>query len=387
MPDAAGRTRNLSFTVDLDARARQAIERAAQSLDDRQARADANRRREVERLRDGLDRRLRDLFGRKGLAELRAATGRERQARLASGRLPVDDRPDVRAARRAANRRMADLGRRLGVSPDQLRQIIDEHDAKLFNVLSTSDGPVSQGYRTADHLDRWLELSPLHAAHLPWGGIPQPGDITDPHRWFLFRPPFFGFLFWFWYQGSDDFRAERDLILEPATAWVGNRIHVACTDAGFGEQAQARADAQIAFAFVPPVTGILEVAVDAQCLSGTYELSIRDNFGFSAASGHQYNYLSISLLNPSGPEEQFVEMDRSQASSDGDDLTVHSNNLSRLQHYFADVVSASPVKAGETVVIAVGTRSLDMATASRMDVQSDSDFEWFLSSVTVRVVP
>jgi hypothetical protein len=387
MFDPTSSTRRLPLPAHVSARNRDAIERAAEALDERQHQADARRRKAADGIRKEFLGELTRLLGERGLADLEESTRRERLGLRAMMQPPAGLGVDEINARVAAIRRIEEPIRQLGAPLERLKRLQADVDARLSDVLAGPDGTTTDGYNLQGNLDRWLSSSPLHAAALPWGSAPPPEDPADPYRWFLFRPPFWGFLFGFWYQGSDAFQVERDLNLEPPTGWAGNIVSLSCHDGGFAETAQARADSQIAFAFEPAAPGILEVKVDAQCTAGTYDLSISDNFGFSAGSAEQHNYLMISVLNPLGPEQLFVRMDESHAHTDGDDLSLHNNHLTRLQHYVGDVATAGPVAAGQTVFIAVGTRSVDIGRTSRMDLQSKSEFSWLISSVEVRIVP
>jgi hypothetical protein len=389
MPDLYQSTRHLPFLTDFSARDRQGVEEAADLLDERQRQAEAARRKEADEIREDLDQQLHRLLGGSGSAELREAVERERRAFRDAWQPPAGLGQDYAKATKATNRRIDALVRKLGTTSARLRTLGAEYDTKLLNVLSRADEIATHGYHLESHLDEWLSLSPLHQYPLPWGALPPPDDPSDPHRWFPFRPPFWGFLFSFNldhqdYQGGG-FQVDRELILDPPAGLVGNVITSDCRDADAYAAADARA--QIAFGFVPPVAGILQVAVDVQCVQGWYDLTIRDNFGPSDARGSQYNWLMISLLHLDAPETQFALMDESYWETDGDNLTNHQNRLSPVQHYFANLFSSQPLRAGESIVVTVGTRSLDIAALYGMDLHSTSSYQWFISSVEVRIVP
>ena len=361
------------------------MERAIKQLEKQQRKADASRRKEADDIREDLQRELHNLLGASELAELREAIDAERLAFRELWQPPAGLGQDYGKARRAVNRRLAARMRRLGVQPARLRALSAEYNERLLNLASDVRGKVTPGYHLESNLDTWMNLSPLHAYPLPWGAIPPPPDPNDRHRWFLFRPPFWGFLFSFW-SDVEEFQVDRELFLDPPAGLVGNAVSIGCDDSDWA-RAQVRAEAQIAFGFTPPVPGILEIVVDTQCVRGTYDLTIRDNFGFSGASAAQYNYIMISLLHPSGPETQVALMDTSAATSDGDDKTLANNHLNIVQHYFAHLFSSQPVRAGESIIVTVGTRSMDFAGAHNMEFHSRSNFQWFISSVEVRIVP
>jgi hypothetical protein len=386
MPDLYQSTRRLPFLTDFSARDRQAVEEAADQLDERQRQADAARRKQADEVHEDLHRQLHHLLGDGGSAKLREAIERERRAFRDAWQPPAGLGQDAAKAKKAINRRIDALVRKLGTTSARLRLLSAEHDTRLMNILSEVDGRATQGYHLGGNLDGWLSLSPLHAFPLPWGAIPPPDDPYDPHRWFVLRPPFWGFLFSFSFHG-DNFTGDRELLLDPPAGLVGNIVTLDCDDADFSDEARAQADAQVAFGFVPPVAGILQVAVDVQCLQGRYDLSIRDNFGPSGGAAAQVNWITISLLHPDGPDTQVAEMDKSDWGTDGDNLSIEHRRLYPVQHYFANLFSSEPVRAGESIVVAVGTRSLDWAGVGRMDLRSASNYQWFINSVEVRIVP
>jgi hypothetical protein len=45
------------------------------------------------------------------------------------------------------------------------------------------------------------------------------------------------------------------------------------------------------------------------------------------------------------------------------------------------------VPAGQSVVVAVGTRTLDVAVADDIQVHSRTEFLWLINSIEVRMVP
>jgi hypothetical protein len=70
-----------------------------------------------------------------------------------------------------------------------------------------------------------------------------------------------------------------------------------------------------------------------------------------------------------------------------DDETVHRENLTRGQHYFAQLFSSGPVPAGQSVVVTVGARSFDLSGANDVSIRSRAHFEWFISSIEARIAP
>jgi hypothetical protein len=245
----------------------------------------------------------------------------------------------------------------------------------------------ARGKLIASDYGEWQSLTPFHNFPLAWGVEPPVVDPDDPYRWFLFRPPFFGFLFHYWQSCYGGFRPDYELFLNPSTSLIGARVNLDCDDAEFDGLSQVVADAQIAFAFTPPVPGVLEVVVDVMNLKCSVDIDITYDWWLSFARVVPRNYITVSVLHPEGPETQLALMDESTIDTDGDDTSAHNNHLNTVQHYMAHFFTAQPVPGGVSAILTVGSRSVKIASASNMTVRSQTNYQWFLSSAEVRVVP
>lgn len=387
MPNCYYTTRNLPFLMDFSARYRELAQKAFSNQEGRRRKVNESRGQKADELMEDLRRQLHDLLGAKKLAELRDAMKHERLRFRDLWQPPAGLDLDYRKENKARKRRLDALVRKLGTSPDKLMKIGRESEERLREILTAADGKVAPGYNLPKNLDKWTNLSPLHKFPLPWGTLAPDDDPSDPHRWFLFRPPFFGFLFRFVPQASDNFRADRLLFLDPSSGLVGNEATMDCGDAGDFDYASATAEAQIAFGFEAPTAGLVEVLIDAQSTIGTHDLRMEDEWGWSESWTNQNNYLMMNVLHPNVPEPSLSLMSNFYAEFDGDDSTQHRENLTRGQHYFAQLFSAGPVPGGQSVVVTVGTRTFDISRANDVEVHSKSNFQWFINSVEVRIAP
>lgn len=387
MPNGFQSSHVLPWMPDLPARDRQQAERAIRERNERRRKASAARARQAEDAAEGWQRALHDLVGVDNLRELREGIRRER---LAFGDLwqpPQGPERDFRKHKRASRRKAHALLRRAGAAPDVLAEVGREFHAKLDQALAAPEGRLFPGYSLPGNLERWTRLSPLHKLPLPWRPLVPPDDPTDPHRWFLFQPPFWGFLFDFDPITSSNFRADHRGFLHPPSGLVGNEATMDCDDAGSFDYASVLAESQIALRFDAPVAGVVEVLVDAQSTMATHHLEIEDEFGFSEAWTRQTNHLMMDVLHPNVPEPSLALMSSAFEESDGDDVSFTREHLTRGQHYFAQLFSAGPVQGGESVIVTVGTRTFDKARANDMEVHSRTDFQWFINSVEVRIAP
>jgi hypothetical protein len=276
-------------------------------------------------------------------------------------------------------------------------KVVRGHTETLQKILAATENEVTSGFHLSSNLDKWMDLSPLNIDPT-LGGVATAEDPNDPHRWFMERPPWFGFLFRFAFHASDNFQVGRQHSLDPSAGLVGHEVSLDCNSADDSDEATATAETQIAFGFQPPVAGLVEVLIDAQSLIGKHYLNIEDEFGFSHAWANQRNYLMMNVLHTNVPEPSLAlmsspyRMPSGEAAfaamvSDGDDFALEREFLTRGQHYFAHLFSSGPVPAGRSVVVTVGTRSVDFGSVDDMKYHGRSNFQWFINSVQVRIAP
>jgi hypothetical protein len=387
MPNHLSTTRRLPFLTNFSTKDRQIAERAFSKQQDQRRKANESRAQKADQLAEGVQRQLHNLLGARKVAILREGIQRERLAFRDLFQPPQGLNRDYTKQKKASKQRIDALLRKLGASRQKVRKIISAADAKLEALLIPDDRKVVAGFNLPNNLIKWTKLSPLHKFPLPWGQFELDEDPNDPHRWFLFQPPFFGFLFSDDIITTGDFRADRWLYLHPPSGLVGNECTMDLDDAGDWNVAHVIGEAQIAFAFTPPTAGIIEVLIDAQSTIGTHNLAIEDEYGFSSAWCNQHNSLMMNVLHPNVPEHSLAQMSAMAKETGGDDLVAGQENLTRGQHYFAQLFSSGPVPAGQSVIITVGTRSFDICYSNDMELHSHTNFQWFISSVEVRITP
>lgn len=380
---------NLPFLADFSPKDRAAAEKAISTCDEAHRKAGASRTQKTEALVESVRKQMHDLFGAKKFAALREGLVGERLAFADLFQPPQGLNRDYAKQKNVSKRKIDALLRKLGASRPKVGRIITAAQAELEALLIPDNRKVVAGFNLPNNFSKWTKLSPLHKFPLPWGVKDLPEfeqDPNDPHRWFLFQPPFFGFLFSDDIVTTGDFRADRLLHLHPPSGLVGNECTMDLDDADDIDVAHVIGEAQIAFAFRPPVTGVIEVLIDAQSTIGTHNVAISDEFGFSEAWCNQHNDLMMNVLHPNVPEPSRAQMSGFSRETGGDDVTG-SQSLTRGQHFFAQLFSSGPVPAGQNVIITVGTRSFDICFTNDMELHSRSNFQWFISSVEVRISP
>lgn len=367
---------------------RATAERALATRGTRRHRAAEARAAQAEQLVDDVQRRLRNLAGARAYTQFQADLQRERLAFRDLFQPPGGLTRD-RAKQKAKSRRSVDaLIRRLGASRSKVRAILSGAAAKFEGSAQTPHR--ATGYHLASHRGRWDKLSPLHRFPLPWGADKIPDleqDPNDPHRWFVYQPPFFGFLFDEDIITTGDFRANRTMNLHPPSGLVGNQCTMDLDDAGNWNVASVLGESQIAVAFSPPVAGVIEVLIDAQCTIDRHAIHIEDEFGFSDAWCAHTSSLAMDVLHPNVPEPTLAAMAHTRLESDGDDSSRVVNILTGGQHYFAQMFATGPVSAGQTVIVTAGARAFDITYSNDMELHSSSDCQWFISALEIRVSP
>src|SRR6186713_162993 len=114
---------SLTFRTDVPAKVRQLAEKAIRQQEERQRKADESRQRKVDALAGDLRRHLHDLLGAKGFAELREGIRRERLAFRDLWQPPEGLERDYGRQRKASQRKIDALVRKLGASPEKLREV------------------------------------------------------------------------------------------------------------------------------------------------------------------------------------------------------------------------------------------------------------------------
>ena len=387
MPNTHSATRSLPFMMNFSPRERQTAEAAFKKRHDAGRSANQSRAGKVEAISDAVERQLHTVLGARKFEALREGLLQERLGLVELMQPPGGLKRDFVKVKAAGRKRADALIRKLGINRAKINRIISAADAKLESSLLPDHRKVASGFNLRGNLSKWQKLSPLHNFALPWGQFEQVEDPNDPHRWFLFQPPFFGFLFDENIITSSHFVGNRLMFLHPPSGLVGNECTMDASSTNNYDAAGVAAEAQIAFAFRPPVAGLIEVLIDAQSTIGTHSVRIEDEFGGSNAWCHQNNYLMMDVLHPNVPVHSLAHMSGMSRETDGDDLTAGEENLARGQHFFAQLLSSGPVPAGQNVIITVGTRTDDIARANDMELHSRSNFQWFISSVEVRIAP
>ncbi|HVS11629.1 MAG TPA: hypothetical protein VMS76_17295 [Planctomycetota bacterium] len=387
MPNHYSATRSLPLVTAFSPKERQLAEKALRKREAQGHASNASRAQKAYQIADNVERQLRNHLGLRKFAALRDGLRQERLALQDAMQPPKGLKRDFAKQRVAGRRRVDSLLRKLGASRAKVNKILSAADVKYESAFLPDHRKVASGFNLSKNLSKWSKLSPLHKFPLPWGVFEQVEDPNDPHRWFLFRPPFFGFLFSEDSITTSSFTVDRLMFLHPPSGLVGNECRMDCSDAGNFDAAHIIGEAQIAFAFTPPTAGIIEVLIDAQSTFDTHNVSFKDEFGFSEAWCNQHSYLMMDVLHPNVPQPSLALMSSMAEETDGDDLVASQQNLARGQHFFAQLLSSGPVPGGQTVIITVGARTFDISRADDMELHSRSNCQWFISSVEARVAP
>ncbi|MFE9689610.1 hypothetical protein [Micromonospora sp. NPDC005806] len=364
--------------------AQRSAEAAAEEREQRLRTITKKRSSKAAKLSADASRRLRRLLGDDNWADLRELMQQERMTVRDLLQPPHGLTARYDKLNKARKRKADAFLRSRDVRREAIVAIATDYHQAIADVFTTDDN-ISPGFHLSNNLDKWLSLSPFHDRALPWG-VFEPDDSPDPHRWAVFRPPFFGFNFGFVPVHNDNFVVDRLHTLNPSVGDVGISITMDDGDAGDWDYASGDGFSAVAFAFVPPTTGLVEVLIDAQCVQATHRLDTTDEWGWSNSTTGQRNFLMLDVLHPNVSEPSYAEMSAFEEKTD-DDENFLQVKLTRGAHYFAQLFSAGPVPAGQSVIVCAGTRSFDASGTNDVSIHSTSDFRWFISSVEVRISP
>ena len=388
MDHAIADTDGLPFSRDLPPAQRATAASALAAQQERSLSAQARRRRAADDAATTAREELRDVVGLGLWTELRELMARERTAVRDLLQPPAGLRrspAQLNADRRAA---VDAFLRKHDVDAARLAAVAASAQARLRAILAPTDLASTQGHFLPAELDTWLELTPWHNADLAWGNaVFDPGDPNDPHRWFVFTPPYF-FLPSIGFDpiSSENFRVGREWLFDAAAGQVGVIATMDCDDADDIDYASVDTHVDVVMSFTPPVSGVVEVLIDAQNTFCSHDIRTEDEFGWSDSSTGQTNYLSSNVLHPNVVEPSYAEMSTFSVSGNDDD-SFHQENLAIGRHYFGHLFSTGSVPAGESVIVTAGTRSFDISGTNDVEIHSRSNFHWFIRSVEVRIAP
>jgi hypothetical protein len=325
-------------------------------------------------------RRLEELLGKQKHAEWRAALRNERLALRELGQPPKGLKRDPGKDRQAAKRRADALLRKFGVSASKIERIQNDTSAKLRELLVPRGTKAVPGYSMATHAEAFRHLTGLDHVALtdPQIALP-PDDPNDPHRWFVYLPPFPNPHTFAYPNNLGGFAIDQQFFSTPA-GWIGSEMSLNDSDASDLDVAWGWVKSGFQLPFTPLVAGLVEVAIHVQCLRDLREVSFVDEYGFSWAKAFQSNRL---FMYPFGDSETFFDM--SYEESDENDTPKNFDKLIPGRHYYAHMISGRTVSRNIPTWVRVGSYNSATALTSDMSVTCRSIIMWHLHSVSIRI--
>ncbi len=376
-------SRSLPFLDNFSPRDRKAFESSLARSDEERRKSFAARDAAASKLTLDFRARAQSLLGTKKYAALRDEMTREQLAFRSLWQPPVKPGRDDSKENAARRRRIDTVLRKLGSDAAALRALGQKFDQQTRALATGTRRVAVPGYSMSGHLDHWAKLSPLNILALPWGAFTE-DDPNDPHRWFAFFPPFFGFNFQF-ASSTLGYVADREHVVDPAAGLIGYRATLNSNNDSEYEIGSLGVFSAIAFGFEAPTAGLVEILVDAQCALAHHHVKMEDQWGWSESTTLQQNSISMDVLHPNTPSGTEALM--SDFRADGNDGTVDRDYLVAGEHYFAQAVSSGAIAGGTSVVVQIGTFGADDSKRNDVSVKSESHFRWFVSSVQVRIRP
>ena len=368
---------NAARQSEIPPEARELADSVGRDYERRQKEAAESHERAVSRVVEEARAEIHDLLGPETLRTLRSLKRRELtalQERLQPPGGPTRNFDDENRARKSRLDRF--LGER-GIAPARLNEIARTHFAQARALVELDRSTLGEAIAMRFH----------GGVFHTWVGAE--GVIADPHRFFVFEPPFDGGQTGFSVSRSPQayrVAVNREVALDLDAGLVGHTLFLDIIDASDVDLAHGIADTQVAFWFQAPVTGLVEILIEAQSGLATHDLSVEDEWGWSDSDTRQNNFLMMHVLHPNVTAPSFAPMSDFFAATD-DTNSYHHEFLTRGGDFAARLFSDGPVSANQWMVIRAGTRSDDWTMTNDMEIHSASRFQWFIKRVHVRIAP
>lgn len=162
---------------------------------------------------------------------------------------------DFSEANRARKERANAFLQGVGAPHELLKEIGCEFSKRLQEIMHVPTTTYSSGL-TVTRLPDELRVNKKELLPPP----PPPPPPPDPHRFFVFRPPYDG-----WQTGwnpaleTGAFRVAHEVFLKEWIGWVGHHVTLDIDSASDIDMACAVADTQVSFWFESPIPGHVEV--------------------------------------------------------------------------------------------------------------------------------
>jgi hypothetical protein len=276
---------------------------------------------------------------------------------------------------------------------DKLSAARKENVQKYLDGLNVDTGKLRAIYRDVSAgVQELLPVTDVPSGHATWLNSEDIDEVrttqtlsdTRSSAWQAFRPPFTGWQQGFNHWTSSGFRVSRVHNRNESTGFVGQDLRLDNNDASDFDNGWGEVDTQIAFWYRPPITGLVEVIVEARCGRGLHEVRISDEWGTSDSSTSQENLLMMHVLHPNVAGASFGWMSRFSVRTDNSGF-FQREYLTPGGVYSARLFSDGPIPANQPVVIRAGTRSKDGSITNDMEINSLSVFRWSVQAVYVRV--
>lgn len=260
------------------------------------------------------------------------------------------------ATRATTRRETKALLREIGVDPDRLDRIRRTYSEAVQDLVSRED-----------------ILDPVRL----------PGECAP---WVTYTAPFTGF---FWsYAWSRRANADTPVLsryLDAATGRIGSSIKLRVGDAGDDDRASADYYTGINVWHTAQVTGPLEVFLAFEFAVSNNSGTVRDEFGFSSATCHQWAGARLLAMDPLGSSEEQEKRILGMIDvfwgedGDWDDFAEYPRDI-HMYHFR----TAATFQQGRSVLLEAGIENLSWFRANDERVTMADDVDLRLDRIMVR---
>jgi len=321
---------------------------------------------DITAIKDAHQHELRRLLGDAGYEEL-AALRQHIERPKGPGTQP-ESQSEMLARRADRKARVRALLDELKVSQDQIHAVNAGSRAKIARTIppppKTEDGQIVTTV----------------------GPYEVPSEIREGrgNPWTIQRPPFPE---WWWYRTgwTSGFGFSPELLVNQNSGMVGNVNHLYDTDASDFDHAQIEFGTSVAFWYLMPRNGRLDIWIEAHSDAALHQLSLVDEFGTSDAFSWQEDYLAAKCDGLAN--DPWQKALTSWFKFDGDTEGSWSNTYIPFGTIrWAHLVSQNWFPKDSWVQIRAGTITWHRATTNDMEIWSTLRFQWTIRSVWVDAI-
>lgn len=208
-----------------------------------------------------------------------------------------------------------------------------------------------------------------------------PKDIHNP--WVTYEPPYPGSAWAYsWARSDEPWNPNFARYLDPVAGELGTYTHTHVSGADDSDYAYVLYRTAMRFWYQLPVTGLIEVWMQMQCIDTPYAGWLNDEWGWSDSACDQESHARLRVIVPGpGAPRKATILDYRRTGTDAN----WSNDVAPAGAYrWAQIFSTDTYPAGTWLLLEVGTEEWNHFSSNDVSIHSTMTQRWFLKRVYVR---